>query len=267
MTVELQKIREKLERLKNPTFKTSKFDKKTWSPEKDKAKTIRFLKEPQRSSDDPFHELHFHYNMGKSGSILCPRMNANQPCPICEFAFNLRKSGDASDIAIFKQLMPKQRFYGLVVDREDPKLTPKWWGFGKEIYMQLLEALLNPEYATFMDPYEGLDADVSVVQKTGGKTEYSAPKLVFKRKESKLASTSEREQEIYNAITPLTEVFKPLTESEITAKLTAWLEFKATDGGEVTKGAEASVSTQTGEPNGNYSTLDDAFEAAIKDEQ
>lgn len=266
MSAELQRIKQKLEQLKNPTFKTSKFDKKTWSPEKDKSKTVRFIKDPNQQ--DEFHELHFHYNMGKAGSILCPRMNSGQACPICEFAFNLRKSGDPSDIATFKSLMPKQRFYGLVVDREDPKVQPKWWGFGKEIYAQLLEALLNPEYASFMDPYEGLDADVTIVVKSGGKTEYSAPKLVFKRKESKLVASSEKEQEIYNAITPLSEVFKPLTESEITAKLTAWLEFTAKDGEEVVKTAASSAAaTETqGDTDGNIKNLDDAFEAALRDE-
>jgi hypothetical protein len=119
-----------------------------------------------------------------------------------------------------------------------------------------------------MDPYEGLDADVTIVVKSGGKTEYSAPKLVFKRKESKLVASSEKEQEIYNAITPLSEVFKPLTESEITAKLTAWLEFTAKDGEEVVKTAASSAAaTETqGDADGNIKNLDDAFEAALRDE-
>jgi hypothetical protein len=261
----LEKIKQKLEQLKNPTFKTSKFDKKTWSPEKDKSKTVRFIKDPNQ--EDEFHELHFHYNMGKNGGILCPRMNSGQECPICQFAFELRKSGDPGDIAVFKTLMPKQRFYGLVVDREDPKLAPKWWGFGKEIYTQLLEALLNPEYGSFMDPYEGLDADVTVIQKTGGKTEYSAPKLVFRRKESKLANSTEKEQEIYTAITPLAEVFKPLSKQEIEEKLQTWLKMSSTDGAEVVKGAETQSETSQGEaPSGNFKDLDDAFEQALKDE-
>jgi hypothetical protein len=264
MSIELQKIREKLEQLKNPSFKTSKFDKKTWSPEKDKTKTVRFVKDP--SQEDPFHELHFHYNMGKVGSIPCPRMNSGHSCPICDFAFTLRKSGDAGDLATFKKLMPKQRFYGLVIDREDPKLQPKWWGFGKEIYQQLLEALLSEDYGSFMDPYTGIDADVSVVLKSGGKTEYSAPKLVFKRKETKLAPTSEKEQEIYNAITPLSEVFKPLTEAEITEKLSTWLNLSEKDGGEVVKSASPTTSEDNGENSDGIKDLNDAFEAALRDE-
>lgn len=262
----LEKIKQKLEQLKNPTFKTSKFDKKTWSPEKDKAKTIRFIKDP--SQEDVFHELHFHYNMGKSGSILCPRMNSGQPCPICEFAFNLRKSGDPGDVAVFKTLMPKQRFYGVVVDREDPKLQPKWWGFGKEIYQQLLEGLLSEDYGNFMDPKAGKDAVVTVVSKSSGKNEYSAPKLVFRVKDTALAADETKEQEIYNAIVPLSEVFKPLTNSEITEKLTAWLEFTNKDGDEVVKTSSSSESaTQLTEPSsGNFKDLDEAFEAALKDE-
>jgi hypothetical protein len=80
----------------------------------------------------------------------------------------------------FKKLMPKQRFYGLVLDREDTTNTPKWWGFGKEIYQQLVEALLSDDWNIFMDTNEGHDAEVSVVVKAGAKDSYSAPKLVFK---------------------------------------------------------------------------------------
>lgn len=265
MSLELQKIKQKLEQLKNPTFKTSKSDKKTWSPEKDKSKTVRFVRDP--SQEDPFHELHFHYNMGKAGSILCPRMNSAKPCPICEFAFNLRKSGDPGDLATFKSLMPKQRFYGVVVDREDPKLTPKWWGFGKEIYQTLLESLLSEDYGNFMEPHAGKDAVVTVVAKSNGKSEYNAPKLVWRIKDTPLAPSSEKEQEIYNNIVPLSEVFKPLTEAEITAKLTAWLEFKATDGEEVVKTSATSESqNDSDEQSSTIKDLDAAFEAALKDE-
>lgn len=263
MSLDLQKLRNKLEMLKNPKLRTSKFEKKTWSPEKDKAKVVRMIQDP--SQEDPFHELYFHYNMGKVGSILCPRMNSGADCPICSFAFDLRKSGDKNDIAQFKQLMPKQRFYGLVVDREDSTLTPKWWGFGKEIYQQLLEALLSEDWNIFMHPSEGHDAEVTIVQKAGGKTEYSAPKLVFKKKQTKLADDEQKIQAIMNAITPLTEVFKPLTNSEIEEKLNNWLDLKDTDGQEVVRSAEG-TSSETEAESGTFKNLDEAFEAALKDE-
>lgn len=72
---QVAKLRRKLEELKNPKLKTSKFDKKTWSPDKDSTKQVRFLQEP--GSADQFHELHFHWNIAKSG-ILCPRMNSRK---------------------------------------------------------------------------------------------------------------------------------------------------------------------------------------------
>lgn len=260
MSLDLNKLRNKLELLKNPRLKTSKFEKKTWSPDKDKAKVVRFVHDP--SSEDPIHELYFHYNMGKQGSILCPRMNSDAECPICKFAFDLLKGGDKEAA---KQLFPKQRFYGLVVDREDPTMTPKWWGFGKEIYQQLLEALLSEDWNTFMDLDAGNDATVTVVQKAGGKTQYSAPKLVFKPKQTKLTDDPKKVQEILNAITPISEVFKPLTDSEINEKLVNWLELKESDGGETVKSAEGTTTSDDSTEADGDRNLEDAFEKALKD--
>jgi hypothetical protein len=76
--LDLQKLKRKLEELKNPKLKTSKFDKKTWSPDKEKTKQVRFVQEP--GSSDPFHELYFHYGISKGG-ILCPRMNSRKGLP------------------------------------------------------------------------------------------------------------------------------------------------------------------------------------------
>lgn len=76
MSLDLAKLRSKLEVLKNPKLKTSKFEKKTWSPVEGEVKRIRLIK--QADASDPFHELWFHYGLGKAGSILCPNKNARQ---------------------------------------------------------------------------------------------------------------------------------------------------------------------------------------------
>jgi hypothetical protein len=156
--------------------------------------------------------------------------------------------------------MPKQRFFGLLIDREEEP-TPKWWGFGKEIYQTLLEALLSDDYANFMDPYNGLDAEVSVVTKAGNKTEYSAPKLVFKRKESRLAADKTAEQSIYDSITPLSEVFKPLTSAEMTQALEDYLTFDRKDTEEVVKGGTSKSSSDDEPP---VEDIEAAFKKALE---
>jgi len=264
MSVDLQKLRQKLEMLKNPKLKTSKFDRKTWSPDKDKVKQIRLFEDP--GSPDPFYELYFHYNVGKM-PILCPRTNSGKDCPICQFAFDMKNTGGVSyDKETFKKLMPKQRFYGLMIDREDTTMSPKWWGFGKEIYQKLIEALLSEDYSSFMDPHTGLDAEIKVTIKTGGKTEYASPDLTFKRKESKLADDASKIQDIMNNITPLTEIYKPMTNVEIQEALQGWLKLDETDGVEVVKGGSPQPSAPSeGGEDVAYKDLDAAFQKALED--
>lgn len=159
-------------------------------------------------------------------------------------------------------LMPKQRFYAAMVDREDPTLTPKWWGFGKTIYQKLLEELLGDDYGGFLDPHTGNDAEVSLAAKTTGVT-YASTNFKFKKNSTKLADDIKKVEEILNAITPINEVFKPLTAAEISEKLTNWLQLSKDDGAEAVKGGKAPEEDE--KSNGGLS-LDDAFDQAMKDE-
>jgi len=287
MSLDLNKLRQKLEQLKNPKLKTSKFDKKTWSPDKTRSKVVRFFQDP--TSSDPFHELYFHYNIIKA-PILCPRTNNDKQCPICSFAFDLKNKSDAEhkpfDKETFKKLMPKQRFFGLVLDREDETLTPKWWGFGTEIYQFLIEALCSDDWGVILNEADGHDAEVSVITKTGAKFEYNAPKLVFKKKQTKLLEDSSRLKQMYESITPLSEVFKPLTNVEIQAALGEWLNLTESDGAELTKGGngtqpEEGISTDSDgaeltksgktshvstDSDVTYKDLDAAFQKALSDD-
>jgi hypothetical protein len=266
MSLDLAKLRQKLEELKNPKLKTSKFDKKTWSPDKDKTKVVRLFQEP--GSSDPFFELYFHYNLIKQ-PILCPRMNSDKECPCCNFAFNLKNVSDEAgkpfDKETFKKLMPKQRFYGLVLDREDTTNSPKWWGFGKEIYQQLVEALLSEDWSIFMDTNEGHDAEVSVVVKAGAKDSYSAPKLVFKKRQTKLLEDPVKLQEMLSSITPLSEVFKPMTKQEIQAALDEWMNLTEKDGEELIKGGSVKEPSEGAKEDASIKDLDAAFAKALED--
>jgi hypothetical protein len=160
--------------------------------------------------------------------------------------------------------MPKQRFYAAMIDREDPTATPKWWGFGKTIYQKLLEELLGDDYGGFLDPYTGNDAEVSLAAKTTGVT-YASTNFKFKKNSTKLADDTKRVEEILNAVTPISEVFKPLNAAEISEKLATWLQLSQDDGAEAVKGG-SKAAAEDGEKSSSGMSLDDAFDQAMKDE-
>jgi hypothetical protein len=253
----LEKLRNKLENLKNP--KNKKFTRATWKPKKDGEKSvIRLIKYPW--GEDPFVELFFHYGIGKGTSILCPRQNYGRDCPICEFA----QSQDAESA---RPLWPKQRIFAVTVDREDPKLTPKYWGFGKQVYQKLIESLLDNDYSNYLDLNRGIDMIVSTSQPKG----QSFPKtdFTFRRKDSPLADSDEDIQNILNSIKKIDEVFKPLTTAEIKQRLSEWLSF---DEGEAEKESSETVKgdseaekdlNELMSESGNVEDIDEEFEKAL----
>lgn len=263
MSLDIERLRSKLDSLKNPKKGGSGGNKKIWSPDQKKTNTIRLIQYPY--GDDPFVELSFHYGIGKGG-ILCPRAQG-KTCPICEFGYELYKGGDKETS---KKMFAKQRVYAAMVDRSEPNPVPRLWGFGKEIYQQLIEALLSEDYGSFLDPVNGIDADLKCEK--AADAQWAKPKLTFKRKESRLAATDKQIQEIVAAVPNVDDVFKPLTTGEINARLAAWLELTEKDGSETVKngnGAAAAAeesSEEEGSSEENIKDLDAAFEQALKDE-
>ena len=157
MATNVEKLREKLEQLKNPG--SGKFSRKTWKPKKGGEKSkIRLIDYP--FSEDNFVELWFHYGIGNGPGILCLNRNYGRSCPICDFARSLNDTGEEKDKELAKTLWPKQRVYAVVIDREDSKPTPKYWGFGVQVYTKLIESLLNSQTGHMLNTAKGIDMTI-----------------------------------------------------------------------------------------------------------
>ena len=217
-SIDLERIKNKLASLKKAGEGGGYGPSRTWKPVEDKTSVIRLLNYP--FGQDPFVELWFHYGIGEGQSILCPKANSSRTCPICDFAKTLKQSGSKEDAAMAKTLYAKQRIYAVVIDRADPTMTPKFWGFGKTVYNTLLSKLLSEDYQTYMDPVCGLDIEVKM-EKSAGKA-YPDTKLEFRRKESKLAD-EKKVKEIIANIVQIDQVFKPSTILDIKERLNKWV--------------------------------------------
>jgi hypothetical protein len=218
--MDLEKIRAKLELLKNGGNENS-FQKNLWKPNKDGEESqIRIIANPHNEPDDPFSELWFHYNLGMPG-IICLKNTFGKVCPICEFGKELYQSGKQSDKDLAKQFFPVARYYAVVVDRVDETLIPKYWAFSKTVYQILLGALLDDDYSNYLDHHEGLDIQVKIVKDP--KKLYPDTVVSFRRKESKLAKNKDEINNILESVKPLFDIFKPSTTAEIKERLNKWL--------------------------------------------
>lgn len=260
MALDFNRLRSKLEQLQNPKkWKENNGNPYIWKPKKDGSiSTVRLVEYPY--GQDPFVELWFHYNIGKGQGFLCPKWNHGKSCPVCDFAANLRESKSEEDLKLAKTLYATQRTHAIVIDREDATNTPKYWGFGKEVYQTLIQYLLNKDYGNYMDVENGLDLDVNLKNAEGGPGQPSFPKTViqFKRKESALVATPQDRQKILSSVKKVEEVYLILSKAQIQERLNSWLSFTEEDAEEVSKevvkGGNGATTTTTAKPATNGKT-------------
>lgn len=275
MGINLEKMAAKIKKMKEGGRGGG--DSRLFRPDQkgEKVSVIRFIDYPY-DNDDCFIELWFHYRIGKGKSILCPRKNWGKTCPICEWAKSIVNNNPIKeDEELAKDLWPTQRFFAVVVDREDETLTPKFYGFGRSIYYELFDKLNEAEYKDYMDPQKGID--VSVKCKKEGDKKYPTTSLTFSRRDTPLAEDESKIKEIIASITQIDEIFKPLTTAEIKDRLNEWLDWKSEDpeakSGEETRGGNgtADEKADSEEPTESESSsaesVDDEFERALKEAQ
>lgn len=274
MGIDREALKAKIKRMKDPNNRFGPSD--MWRPEEEgKTYTVRFIDNPFTDTD-PFVELWFHYRIGKGRHILCPRKNWGKTCPICEWAKAIIDN-NPEDKELAKDLWPKQRFHAVVVDRADPDLVPKYYGFGKTNYFELIDKLHQEDYKDYMDVKGGLDVTVKAEKKvnpeTGKKAKYPTTTYNWRRQDSPLADSDDKIREILGNIKRLDEIFKPMTIAEIKDRLNEWMSHKEDidvpdTGGEETRGVETASSDpfEEDEPTQEPASVEDIhaeFEKAL----
>jgi hypothetical protein len=212
MAIDLKAMRDKLEKLNNKGGKT-------WKPKLDSKTKARVL---APADGDPFKDIWFHYGVGEK-SIVCPKRNYGEACPVCEFATSLFKSGEEENIEMAKDLFAKQRFYTPIVLREDDEPAVKVWGYSQTVYKELLEAVLDPEYGDIADPVAGTDFVIKY-EKPNGKM-YPHTSLKFARKPSSMVKDygEEKVAELLKSVPDIRGLFDRVSTAEVQEALDSHL--------------------------------------------
>lgn len=203
MGIDINKMREKLAAANK---KGGSGDSQMWKPEIGE-QNIRIV---CPEDGDPFKDYHFHYlkREGFFNSVLCPKRNFDDECPICEFASKVWKkskaSGDKTGMELAKSLFAQQRYYSPVYVRGQEEAGVRIWGYGKKAYEQMLNLVLNPDYGDITDPEKGTDITLTYA-KPVPPARYPTTTLVPKRKESALAD-SEKITDIMETIPDFSEI-------------------------------------------------------------
>lgn len=185
MGIDLKKMKSKLNALQN---KGGGSKTNFWSPKEGQTYSLRVV---PTADGDPFKEYWFHYEVGSQGGFLCPKKNFGDECAVCDFASKLYREKTEESAKMAKKFLPRQRFFSPIVVRGEEKEGIKIWGYGKLVYQDLINLVLNPDYGDITDPTNGTDMTIAANKVPGAS--YPTTKVTPARKTSKLCQGSDAE--------------------------------------------------------------------------
>lgn len=216
MAINLDAVKAKLSSLQSQTTKQTSL----WKPELG-TQVVRIV--PYMfNKENPFIELYFHYNFGKHKSLLSP-ISFGRPDPIQEFAEKLKSTGNSEEWKMGKKLEPTMRCYVPILVRGKESEGVKFWGFGKQVYQELLSFIADPDYGDISDPMNG--RDITVEFKDASQTGKSYPETVIRIKPTQTPMTNDKSviEKIKNQQN-VTDLFKEQSYEELTKILEEWLD-------------------------------------------
>jgi hypothetical protein len=249
MALDLAAIKNKLNQLNKADDKKQNL----WKPENGKTR-VRIVPYVHRK-DNPFLELYFHYDIAKK-SMLSPISFGNAD-PIVEFAEKLKKTGDKDEWIMGRKIEPKMRTYVPVIVRGKESEGVKFWGFGKQIYTELLSIVSDPDYGDITDLMNGRDIDVEFTPAEGG----GFPKTTIRVKPNTQPATDDKSiaEKIMNQ-PEITDIFPEPSYDELQKALEDWMNPENADADVETSSStseDTSASTTTKTP--KVENVADAF--------
>jgi hypothetical protein len=216
MAIDLSKIKSRLNSLSNTNNKTQLI----WKPKPGK-QTIRIV--PYKyQPDTPFIELKFHYGINNK-TYLSPD-SFNRPDPIVEFSNRLKKTGSKEDWQTGRKMEPKMRTFAPVIVRGEEHEGVKFWGFGKQVYQEILSVMADPDYGDITDLASG--RDIVVEFRTAEESGKNYPETSIRVKPNATPAVDPKDGKMLEALknqTDILDLFPEPKYEELKEVMNAWL--------------------------------------------
>ena len=215
MAIDLNKIKAKL----NNLSQTNNRKNYQWKPQpgKQQVRIVPYKHQP----DNPFIELYFHYGINNR-TYLSPK-SFGRPDPIVEFAEKLTRSGDKDDYRMGRSLMPKMRTFVPVIVRGEEAEGVRFWGFGKEVYQELLSVIADPDYGDITDPANGRDITIEFLSAEEAGRSFPKTNIRVKPNTSPISENTNIVDSIANNQAEITEIYQELSYDELKDALEKWV--------------------------------------------
>ena len=215
MAIDLDKIKAKLTNLSQSNNRKNY----QWKPQpgKQQVRIVPYKHQP----DNPFIELFFHYGINNR-TYLSPK-SFGRPDPIVEFAEKLTRSGDKDDYRMGRSLMPKMRTFVPVIVRGEEAEGVRFWGFGKEVYQELLGVIADPDYGDITDPTNGRDITIEFLSAEEAGRSFPKTNIRVKPNTSPVSDNKNITESVANNQAEITEIYQELSYDELKDALEKWV--------------------------------------------
>jgi hypothetical protein len=287
--MDLNALKEKLQQLNRRTNNSNDI----WKP-KDEHE-VRLI--PYPHGPEPFNEIHFHYEVGESPAIVCPKLNFGEDCAVCDFADRLKSWKDKngrdkpevlrkSDFETFKKIQAKARVYVPMVERGKESEGPKFWGVTPNQSLEILQVCADSDRLSEL----GLDANdtkraLDVIFRTdlaydlkvsfrkpgekGNTKSFTQIVITGGIKAKPLSKDKAQAQELLAAVKNIKDLFPPVSSDDVAKALNRWVSGGRSEESVVaeSKPAEQKYKTNSSEDAGKKGgkTIDEAFGDMLPD--
>lgn len=215
MAIDLDKIKAKLTNLSQSNNRKNY----QWKPQpgKQQVRIVPYKHQP----DNPFIELYFHYGINNR-TYLSPK-SFGRPDPIVEFAEKLTRSGDKDDYRMGRSLMPKMRTFVPVLVRGEEAEGVRFWGFGKEVYQELLGVIADPDYGDITDPTNGRDITIEFLTAEEAGRSFPKTNIRVKPNTTPVSDNKNIIESAANNQAEITEIYQELGYEDLKEALEKWV--------------------------------------------
>jgi len=147
-----------------------------------------------------------------------------RPDPIVEFSNRLKKTGDKEEWKMGKKMEPKMRTFAPVIVRGEEGEGVKFWGFGKQVYQELLSIISDPDFGDITDLTSG--RDIVVEFKTGDESGKSFPETNIRVKPNTSVAVDPTNSGLLDALKSqvnIMDLFPELSYEELKDVMDKWL--------------------------------------------
>jgi len=258
--MDINQLRQRLQSLQNPKGGgKGELQKTLWSPTVGKH-SVRILPSAFNKSN-PFKELYFHYEIGNKTMIALT--NFGEKDPIVEFAQGLRKSSNKEDWMMAKKLEPKMRVFAPVIVRGEEDKGVMLWGFGKQIFMDLLSIAEDEDVGDYTDPLQGRDITIETLGKESTGLTYNKSTIRVRTKTTPLSENADQVKKWLSEQPDPSAQFKKYGYDDMKSALLSYLSPEAESEEEETTGSPTEPVVET--PKYALNTTKQSLDSKIDD--